>query len=91
MVRGISNTGHFGQAKQCLIKAFDTNYLMFGDEVMAIILHRVKNMDEELHDPALTAPHGPAPSILALVAVPTAGMATVTVAVAAVVDCPTSA
>jgi hypothetical protein len=26
MLRGISSTGHFGQAKACVINAFDTNY-----------------------------------------------------------------
>jgi hypothetical protein len=39
MLRGISITGHFGQAKHCVNNAFDTNYLLSADEVMAIILH----------------------------------------------------
>jgi hypothetical protein len=42
MLRGISNTGHFGQAKHCVINALDTNYLLSADEVMANILHRLK-------------------------------------------------
>jgi hypothetical protein len=37
MPRGISSTGLFGQAKQCVINAFDTDYLMYDDEVMANI------------------------------------------------------
>jgi hypothetical protein len=45
MLRGISNTGPFGQAKQCVIKASDTNYLMSADEVMANILHLAQNME----------------------------------------------
>jgi spore cortex formation protein SpoVR/YcgB (stage V sporulation) len=28
MLRGISNTGPYGQAKQCIINAFDTNYML---------------------------------------------------------------
>jgi hypothetical protein len=35
MLRGISNTGPFGQAKQCVINALDTQYLLYADEVMA--------------------------------------------------------
>jgi hypothetical protein len=47
-MRGISSTGPFGHAKQCVINAFDTNYLM--SEVMACILHPEQHMDEELPD-----------------------------------------
>jgi hypothetical protein len=43
MLRGISSNGHFGQAKQRVINAFDTNYLLFADEVMASILHLAQN------------------------------------------------
>jgi hypothetical protein len=39
MLLGISSTGPFGQATQCVINAFDTNYLISADEVMAIILY----------------------------------------------------
>jgi hypothetical protein len=38
MLHGISNTCHFGQAKQCVINAFDTNYLLSSDDVIANIL-----------------------------------------------------
>jgi hypothetical protein len=47
MLRGISNTGPFGQAKQCGINVFATDYLLYDDEVMASILHLAHNMDEE--------------------------------------------
>jgi hypothetical protein len=68
MLRDISNTEHIGHAKQCVINAFDTNYLMSADEVMDSILHLAHNMDEELLDSALTAHDGPTPSIAAFVA-----------------------
>jgi hypothetical protein len=69
MLRSISVTGHFGQAKQCVVIAFDTNYLMPADEMMANILHLAQNTDEELLDSTLAAPDGPAPPICAFVAV----------------------
>jgi hypothetical protein len=47
MLRGLSSTGPFGQAKQCVINAFETDYLLSADEVMASILHLAHNMDEE--------------------------------------------
>jgi hypothetical protein len=52
MLRGISNTGHFGQAKQCVINACDTNYLLSTDEVMANILHMAQKMDDDPPDQA---------------------------------------
>jgi hypothetical protein len=55
MLRGISSTGQFGQAKQCVINAFDTNYLLSADEVMTNILHMAHNMDEEVNAPGLRA------------------------------------
>jgi hypothetical protein len=69
MLRGISSTGPFGQAKQCGINAFDTDYLMFADEVMASILHVAHNMDEEACAPGATPPNTALPPILAFVAV----------------------
>jgi hypothetical protein len=69
MLRGINHTGHFGQAKQCVITAFDTNYLLSADEEMANILHLAPNMDDELPDPALTTRDAPAPPISAFVGV----------------------
>jgi hypothetical protein len=68
MIRGISNTGHFGMAKQCVVNAFDTSYLLSADEAMARILHRAHNMDEDVHAPGLPARDGPAPPISAFVA-----------------------
>jgi hypothetical protein len=56
MLRGISSTGPFGQAKQCIINAFDTYYLLPGDEVMANISHMAHNMDEEANAQGAPAP-----------------------------------
>jgi hypothetical protein len=57
MLRGISSTGHFGQAaKQYVINAFDTDYPILADEVMASILHLAHNMDEETCAPGAPAP-----------------------------------
>jgi hypothetical protein len=67
MLRGISSTGHFGQAKQLVINACDTNYLLSADEVMTNILHLAQNRDEDLPAPALPTTDGPAPSISAFV------------------------
>jgi hypothetical protein len=36
--------GPFGQVKQCVVDAFDTNYLLSADEEMASILHLAQNM-----------------------------------------------
>jgi hypothetical protein len=55
MLRDMSSTGPFGQAKQCVINAFDTIYMPSTDEVMAIIFHQAHNMDED------DAPGAPAP------------------------------
>jgi hypothetical protein len=87
MLRGISITGHFGHAKQCVINAFDTNYFLPADEVMANILHLAENMDEDVATPgqqALTAlPLSSAPLSM-LVAVPIADAGTTHVALAVV-------
>jgi hypothetical protein len=56
MLRGISSTSPFGQAKQCVINAFDTDYMLSADEVMASILHMAHNMDEEASAPGAPAP-----------------------------------
>jgi hypothetical protein len=69
MLRGISSTGPFGEAKQCVINAFDTNFLLSADEVMANILHLAQNMDEELHASYLAAPAGTASPISPFVAI----------------------
>jgi hypothetical protein len=47
MLRGISSYGPHGHAKQCVINAFDEDYLLSADEVMASILHLAHNMDED--------------------------------------------
>jgi hypothetical protein len=67
MLRGISSTGPFGQAKQCVINAFDPDYMLSVDEVMANILHMAHNMDEE-DAPGATAPDTSLPSSSAFVA-----------------------
>jgi hypothetical protein len=93
MLRGMSNNGPFGQAKQCVINAFDTNYLLSADEVMAIILYVAQNVDDELTDSTLTAPDGRAPPIFALsqlAAIHKVGVTTTLVAFAAVVAYPTN-
>jgi hypothetical protein len=61
MLRGISGTGPFGHAKQCVINAFDTDYLLSTDEVMAIILHLAHNMDEETSAQSAPVPDAPPP------------------------------
>jgi hypothetical protein len=68
MLRGISSTGQFGHAKQCVINAFDTNYLPSADEVMANILHMAQNMDEVVITPGQPAHDGSAPPVSAFVA-----------------------
>jgi hypothetical protein len=73
MLRGISNTGPFGQAKQCVINAFDTDFMLYVDEVMANILQLAHNVDEETCAPGAPAPDASPPLILAFV---TAGRGT---------------
>jgi hypothetical protein len=67
-LRGISSTIPFGQAKLSVINAFDTNYLMSTDEVMARIFHMAQNMKEELPGADGTARGGPTPPISTVVA-----------------------
>jgi hypothetical protein len=68
MLRGISSTSPFGQANQCVINSFDTDYLMSADEVMANILHLAHNMDEEAYAPGAPTPDTLPPLISAFVA-----------------------
>jgi hypothetical protein len=67
MLRGISITGPFGQAKHCVINAFDIDYMLSADEVLANILHLAHNMDED-DAPGATAPDTSPPPISAFVA-----------------------
>jgi hypothetical protein len=67
MLRGMSNNGPHGQAKQCVINAFDIYYLLSDDDVMASILHLAYNMDED-DAPDTPAPHNSPPPISAFVA-----------------------
>jgi hypothetical protein len=68
MLRGISTTCHFGHAKQYVINAFDTNYLLSAEEVMVNILHLAQNMDDDAPDQAQPPTAGPVPPISAFVA-----------------------
>jgi hypothetical protein len=47
MIRGLSNFGQYGQAKQCVISAFDTDFIMSADKVMGSIIHPAQNLDAE--------------------------------------------
>jgi hypothetical protein len=67
MLRGISSKCPQGQAKQCVINAFDTDYMLSAYEVMASILHLAHNMDED-DAPDTTAPNISPPPITAFVA-----------------------
>jgi hypothetical protein len=67
MLRGISNSGPHGQAKQGVINAFDTDYLLSADEVMANILHVAHSMDDD-PAPDTPAPVASPPPISAFVA-----------------------
>jgi hypothetical protein len=67
MLRGIYSNGPFGQTKQCVIDAFDTNYLMSADEVMAIIFHLAPNISKEVSAPGMPAPNTSPPPISAFV------------------------
>jgi hypothetical protein len=70
MLRGISSSSQYGQAKQCAINAVDTYYLVSANEIMANILHLAQNMEEELlpsADPS-SKPPTPAPPICAFMA-----------------------
>jgi hypothetical protein len=63
--RGICSTGPFGHAKQCVINAFDTDYMLPSDEVMANILHLAHNMDDEVCAPDVKTPDASPPPITA--------------------------
>jgi hypothetical protein len=39
MIRGLSNVGRYGQAKQCVIYAFDTDFILSANRVMGSIIH----------------------------------------------------
>jgi hypothetical protein len=94
MLCGISSTGPFGPAKQCAINAFDTDYLLSVDEVMASILLHAHNMNEEVSAPGVSAPDAsPLPSLRLslLAAVHTAVEDTPNVALVVVAAFPASA
>jgi hypothetical protein len=69
MLRGISGSGPYGKAKQCVINnAFDTDYLKSTDEVMANILHLAQNMNEDAGAQSMPAPDTSPPPISAFIA-----------------------
>jgi hypothetical protein len=47
VIRGLSNVGQYGQAKQCVINAFDTDFIMSAVRVMGSIFHQAQNLDAE--------------------------------------------
>jgi hypothetical protein len=47
MIRGLSNVGQYGQAEQCVINAFDTDFIMSADRVMGSIIHHAQNLDAD--------------------------------------------
>jgi hypothetical protein len=67
MLRRISRTGPYGQGQECVINAFDIDYLLSADEVMASVLHLAHNMEDDAA-PGATAPHAQPPPIPAFVA-----------------------
>jgi hypothetical protein len=70
ILRGIYSSGQYEKAKQCAINAFDTDYPLSADEVMANIMHLAQKMEEELPlfaDPTANPP-SPSPPISVFVA-----------------------
>jgi hypothetical protein len=47
MIRGLSNVGQYGQAKQCVINAFDTDFILSAKRVMGSIIHQAQNLDAD--------------------------------------------
>jgi hypothetical protein len=68
MLRGISCTCQLALAKQCVINAFDTNYLLLASDLTANILHLTQNMETELPVTDLLPPIVTAPPIAAFMA-----------------------
>jgi hypothetical protein len=48
MIRGLYNVGLYGQAKLCVINAFDTDFILLADEVMGSIIHQAQNLDADV-------------------------------------------
>jgi hypothetical protein len=55
MIRGLSNVGQYGQAKQCVINAFDTDFILSADRVMESIIHHAQNLDADVSAKSDTA------------------------------------
>jgi hypothetical protein len=58
MIRGLSNVGQYGEAKQCAINVFDTDFIMSADRVMGSIIHQAQNLDADVSTNANTADSG---------------------------------
>jgi hypothetical protein len=66
MIRGLSNVGQYGQAKQCVINAFDTDFILSADRVMGSIIHQAHNLDaDDIVKPDITATRSPINAFLA--------------------------
>jgi hypothetical protein len=48
MIRGLSNVGQYGQAKPCVINAFDTDFILSADRVMSSIIHQAQNLNGDV-------------------------------------------
>jgi hypothetical protein len=48
MIRGLSNVGQYGHAKQCVINACDTDFIVSADRVMSNITHQAQNPDADV-------------------------------------------
>jgi hypothetical protein len=48
MIRGLSNVGQYGLAKQCVINAFHTDFILSADRVMGSIIHQAQNLDADV-------------------------------------------
>jgi hypothetical protein len=55
MIRGLSNVGQYDQAKQCVINAFDTDFILSADRVMGSIIHHAHNLDADVSAKSDTA------------------------------------
>jgi hypothetical protein len=48
MIRGMSNVWQYGQAKQCVNNAFDTDFILSADRVMRSIIHQAQNLNVDI-------------------------------------------
>jgi hypothetical protein len=93
MLRGISSKGPHGQAKECVINAFDNDYMLSAGEVMASILtwHTIWTRTTPRTQQLPTYHRLPSPPLSLLAAAHIAVEASLHVVLAVVADYPTSA